>query len=58
MDELKNEEKDNNCSVTASIGIVEINEKLNMEQVIEKADEVLYRSKENGRNRVTVGMPE
>jgi PleD family two-component response regulator len=53
MDVLKSEEKDGGYSVTVSVGIIEINEKLSMEQVIKKADKVLYCSKENGRDRIT-----
>lgn len=54
MEALKNEEKESGYSVTVSVGIVEINEKLSMEQIIKKADEVLYCSKENGRDLITV----
>lgn len=53
-DALKSEEKDSGYSVTVSVGIIEINEKLSMEQIIKKADELLYCSKENGRDRITV----
>lgn len=53
MDALKSEEKDGGYSVTVSVGIIEINEKLSLEQLIKKADEVLYCSKENGRDRIT-----
>jgi diguanylate cyclase (GGDEF)-like protein len=53
MDALKSEE--NNCDhgVTVSIGLLEVNKKLSMEQIIKEADQILYRSKENGRNRIT-----
>jgi diguanylate cyclase (GGDEF) domain len=51
MNAVKNEEKDG--SVTVSVGIIEINEKLSMEQIIKKADEVLYCSKKSGRDRIT-----
>jgi diguanylate cyclase (GGDEF)-like protein len=53
MDALKSEKKDGGYSVTVSIGIIEINEKHSLEQMIKKADDVLYRSKENGRDRIT-----
>jgi diguanylate cyclase (GGDEF)-like protein len=54
MDSLKNEEKDERYRVTVSVGISEISGKLSMEQMIKKADEALYRSKENGRNQISV----
>ncbi|MEN6327267.1 MAG: diguanylate cyclase, partial [Syntrophomonas sp.] len=54
MEALKSEGKDGGYSVTVSVGIIEINEKLSLEQIIKKADEVLYCSKENGRDRITV----
>ncbi|HBE79137.1 MAG TPA: GGDEF domain-containing protein, partial [Firmicutes bacterium] len=53
MDALRNEKKDNGLTVTVSVGIIEINEKFSMEQVVKKADEVMYYSKENGRDRIT-----
>jgi diguanylate cyclase (GGDEF)-like protein len=53
MDTLKCDEKTRGYNVTVSIGIVEINEKLSMEQIIKKADEVLYCSKEKGRDQIT-----
>lgn len=53
MDALKSRETDD-CKVTVSVGIVEVDEKLGMEQIIKKADEKLYRSKEDGRNKITV----
>ncbi len=58
MGALKNEEKEGDYSVTVSVGMIEINEKLSMEQVLKKADEALYCSKENGRDRITVSRPE
>ncbi len=54
MDALKNKGKDAVYSPTVSVGIIELNEKLTLEQMIKKVDEVLYCSKENGRNRITV----
>jgi diguanylate cyclase (GGDEF)-like protein len=54
MDSLKNEGKDERYRVTVSIGISEISGKLSMEQMIKKADEALYRSKENGRNQISI----
>lgn len=53
MNALKSEEKDGAYNVTVSIGIIEINENPNLEQLITKADEVLYCSKKNGRDRIT-----
>jgi len=58
MNALKNEKKDDAFLVTVSIGIVEVEEKFSMEQLIKKADEELYCSKENGRDRITVGSSE
>lgn len=54
MESLRDEKKDENCRVTVSIGIAEVNAKLSMEQMIRRVDEALYRSKEGGRNRITV----
>jgi len=53
MDALKNEEKDERYRVTVSIGISEIDETLSMEQMIKKADEAMYLSKEEGRDRIS-----
>jgi diguanylate cyclase (GGDEF) domain len=52
-DALKNEEKNDGYTVTVSIGMTEINDKISLDQMIKKADEVLYRSKENGRDCIT-----
>jgi len=54
MDSLKNEKKDERYSVTVSIGISELDGKPSMEQMIKRADEALYRSKEGGRNRISI----
>jgi diguanylate cyclase (GGDEF)-like protein len=58
MEALKNEEKAGGCRVTVSIGVAEVTGKLTTEQLIQKADEALYRSKEDGRNKITVCLPE
>ncbi len=55
MEDLKNEEIENDFRVTVSIGLIEIDEKHSMDQVVKKADEVMYRSKENGRDRIIIG---
>lgn len=55
---LKDKEKNGDYSVTASVGIAEIRENLNMDQVIKEADEALYCSKKNGRDRITVSVSE
>lgn len=54
MNSLNSENKDECNRVTISVGIMEINGKLNMEQMIKKVDEAMYRSKESGRNRITI----
>jgi diguanylate cyclase (GGDEF)-like protein len=54
MDALKNKEKNGDCTVTVSIGLIPADARLNLEQTIKKADEILYRSKENGRDRITI----
>lgn len=53
MSALKSGEKDGGYIITVSVGIIEVNEKLNMEQIINQADKALYCSKENGRDRIT-----
>jgi len=46
------------CPITASVGIARIEEYDNSESVMRKADEALYRSKREGRNRCTIYTPE
>lgn len=55
MDTMKDGEKDGGYKVTVSVGMIEINERLGLEQIIKKADDALYRSKENGRDQITFG---
>ena len=40
--------------VTASVGLALIREGLTLEDVIDRADQALYQSKSDGRNRVTL----
>lgn len=56
MSSLKNEENESPYCVTVSVGIAEINGKVAPEQMIKKVDEALYKSKEDGRNRITIAM--
>jgi diguanylate cyclase (GGDEF)-like protein len=58
MEALNTDKKGSDGRVTVSVGIVEINEKSGVEQMIKKVDQALYSSKENGRNRITVGRAE
>jgi diguanylate cyclase (GGDEF)-like protein len=51
---LEYEEKGERCRVSVSIGIAEFSGKPAMEQIVKKADTALYRSKQLGRNRITV----
>lgn len=46
------------CPVTASVGIARIEEYDNSDSVMRKADEALYKSKREGRNRCTIYTPE
>jgi diguanylate cyclase (GGDEF)-like protein len=43
--------------VTVSIGIATHIEDEALEQLLERADKALYRSKQDGRNRITVSVP-
>ena len=54
MEAIKSEDIDSRYHVTISVGMAEISMKLSTEQMIKKVDEVLYCSKENGRDRITV----
>ncbi|MDP4109911.1 MAG: sensor domain-containing diguanylate cyclase [Bacillota bacterium] len=58
MDSLKNGENADLGGVTVSIGIAEVSGKLGAEQMIKKADEALYLSKQGGRNRITISKAE
>lgn len=51
---LKSGEKDNDCRVTVSVGLSVLDESLNVEQAVIKADEGMYASKESGRDRITI----
>lgn len=46
------------CPITASVGITKIENYDNPESVMRKADEALYKSKREGRNRCTIFMPD
>jgi len=54
MDSLNGDEKAAPYRVTVSLGLAEFGGKLGVEQIIKMADEALYLSKENGRNKITV----
>lgn len=54
MDSLKCTENESPYCVTVSVGISEISGKPSPEQMIKKADVALYKSKEDGRNRITI----
>lgn len=45
----------NNIQVTVSIGGLMVNKGMSLTEIIEKADQHMYQSKSNGRNRVTIG---
>ncbi len=47
--------EDGNLKVTISIGATMANEEDDMETLIKRADTLLYKSKSDGRNRLTVG---
>lgn len=54
MQSLRSEDKDESFRVTVSVGIMETHGKLNLEQLLKSIDEALYKSKETGRNRITI----
>ncbi len=54
MDSLKSEGKEECYHVTVSVGILEINGKLSIDQMYQKVDEALYHSKESGRDRISI----
>lgn len=54
MDGLSSEEKEECYRVTVSFGLTEVKAGLNLEQMVNTVDEALYRSKAEGRNRITV----
>ncbi len=54
MNALKSDKNNSRYSVTVSIGIAEANGKSYIEKMIKKADEALYRSKKDGRDRITL----
>lgn len=54
MDGLKNNGKANRLSVTVSVGITKIDMGADMVQMIKEVDEAMYRSKNGGRDRITV----
>lgn len=52
------EHKFNNQNVTISIGVADFNSDINTsDDILKKADEMLYSAKENGRNQVKVFLP-
>jgi diguanylate cyclase (GGDEF)-like protein len=44
-----------NLSVTISIGGTLVRENDSIESVVDRADRLMYQSKANGRNRITIG---
>ena len=54
MESLRQTDFSDGCRVTVSVGIAAAGENSGMDKAIREADESLYLSKQNGRNRVTV----
>lgn len=57
MEDLRNLEKEKGYIVTVSVGIAEIHKPFSAEQLIQKVDEAVYISKQNGRNQITIYKP-
>lgn len=47
--------KDNKLKVTISIGATLVTPKDDMNTLIKKSDDLLYKSKRNGKNCITIG---
>ena len=54
MEGLSSEEKEECYRMTVSVGLTEVKAGLNLEQMVNTVDEALYRSKAEGRNRISV----
>lgn len=51
---LRNGEEGDVCRVTVSVGLAVLDENLDVEQAVQRADDGMYSSKENGRDRITL----
>lgn len=54
MDSLSDSSRDECYRVSVSIGITEVSDRSSLKEAVECADQALYRSKENGRSRITI----
>ena len=45
---------ESSISVTVSIGLTELRPNDNYEKIFQRADEALYKAKENGRNQIVI----
>ncbi|MDK2808952.1 MAG: hypothetical protein PWP24_1689 [Clostridiales bacterium] len=54
MEALEKEGENLHHKITVSVGIISVNEKINEEEMMKKADKAMYHSKKNGKNHITV----
>ena len=54
LEAIRNSHRDDDIPVTASMGLTAAGNDLDMQRILERADTALYRSKEAGRNQLSV----